>query len=50
MFAEVCNATVDGADACLLIEAPTAQTHLNIHFVSFSTFFHVLNAMFTYAD
>jgi len=34
MVAEVCNSTVDGYAACLLTEEPTAQTHLNIHFVS----------------
>jgi len=35
MIAEICNSTEDdGYATCLLTEDPTAQAHLNIHFVS----------------
>jgi len=34
MVAELCSSTTDGYAACLLTEAPSVQTHLNVHFVS----------------
>ena len=41
MVTEMCNFTSDdGAAACRLTEELTAQTHLNIHFVSFRAYFY----------
>ena len=49
MFVEICNATVDGYAACLLTEEPTAQTHLNVHFVS-SAFFRTYRLSKNFVD